>query len=87
MGLLDYFKRICLAWVSAGIAGAICVWRGHMQLDSAHPSSLFNLLRHKCGILLVLCVLWLWFEAVRMVISPAGFRNTIRWPRGYWERR
>ena len=87
MRLANNVKRLLLAWMSAVIAAALCVWQGSVHVDGNHPSTMFNLLQHKSGILLVVCAGWLWCEAVLMVLSPASFRHTIRLPKERWERR
>ena len=87
MRYADNLKRFFLAWTLVALSAALCLWQGHVHLNSAHPSTMLNMLRHKYGILVLICVAWLWFEAVLMVLSPAGFRHTVRWPKGRWERR
>lgn len=87
MRLADTLKRFFLAWLAAAASAGLCLWYCHDLVDVNHPMSLFLLFRHETGLLMALCILWLWYEAVRMMVSPAGFRQTMHWPRVHLQRR
>ncbi len=56
------FHRTLLALSAALVAIAFCVARGHVQIVPGDSSTYASALHHRCGQMMVACVVWALFE-------------------------
>ena len=61
--------RLGLSLAAVYLALVICQVEQHFQLTFSDPNSYALLFQHRCGILLVACLLWALFETATLLLG------------------
>jgi hypothetical protein len=68
--------RMIAAAIAAAIAISICIAQRHVRVVLAEPHNYASPLRHKCGLLMIGCVIWAMLELRRYLYgrNPAAYQ-------------
>lgn len=64
-------KRLVLACGATIVSVLLFLKANHGNLDAAHPVTLLSSLWNVFGILMLVCIGWLWVEVVLLLLSPS----------------
>jgi hypothetical protein len=59
--------RVLAAAIAAAVAISICVAQRHVRVVLSDPYTYASPLRHKCGLLMIGCVVWAMMELRRLL--------------------
>ncbi|MEZ2346372.1 hypothetical protein [Terriglobus sp. RCC_193] len=64
-------KRLILSCAATVISVFLFLGEGYEHIDAARPETLLSSLWNVCGILMLMCIAWLWVEVVLLLLSPS----------------
>jgi putative copper export protein len=64
------YLRLVLSYTVAAVAAAICGALGHVRVAVRNPQTWSNVLQHKCGRFMLICVAWALVEMVAAMLLP-----------------
>lgn len=64
-------KRLTLACTATVLSVLLFLRANYEKLDAARPETLLSSLWNVCGILMLMCIAWLWAEVVLLLLSPS----------------
>jgi len=59
------YLRVIVAAIAAAIAIVICIAQRHVYVVLSNPHTYASPFRHKCGLLMIGCVIWAMVELTR----------------------
>jgi hypothetical protein len=64
------YMRVLCSYSAAAIAGYICIFRDHVHVAWRIPETWSNVLAHRCGQFMLVCMAWALVELVIAMVLP-----------------
>ncbi len=68
---MTVYLRAFVAVCAVFLATVICIVERHVVIVFSQPATYSNALHHKCGLLLLGCVVWMLFETPGLLLAGA----------------